>query len=85
MGACNKYTDDGTIIGTVNNYLRMNRGYNFGDSIKFKREHVYIIHTTEFLSGKANVMGDLVHLLVQRGVPLEKIPYVLDRFFTKTS
>jgi hypothetical protein len=80
-------TDDGTIIGTVNNNLIHNRSYNFGNTIKFKRENVYVVHTTEYLIDNSNKLENklfpIIQSLLDRGVPLDKIPIELDRMFTK--
>jgi hypothetical protein len=58
------YISKSYIIGQVNNILIYNKGYNYGDFIKFRKENILQIHSKNYykkLCKNANVINDYIN------------------------
>jgi hypothetical protein len=58
------YMSKSYIIGQVNNFLIYDKGYNYGDFIKFKRENVLQVHSKNYykkLCKNATYINDYIN------------------------
>ncbi len=47
---------DGSIIGTVDNHLIRDSPYNFGDTVKFEKKNIYVVHTRDYFTTRVKEM-----------------------------
>lgn len=64
----------GALRGVVDNYLLGTAMYDYGDTIAFRREHVFVVHDRAYFAKEA---ARLVASLIAAGVPLDDAPAVL--------
>jgi hypothetical protein len=66
-------TDTGVCTGYVSNELICNSEYNLGDTVQFRKENIFLIHTPEFRNYRAAQYSAVRDYLISTGMTAEEI------------
>jgi len=74
--------DNGIIQGIVDNHLIREKPYDYGSVVEFKREHIWVVHTEQYMESTAPQIGIIIEKLLAKGFTEKQISSILSRLIT---